>query len=224
MPGIILSCKTFGVLSPLYEDIPFPGPLHDLQQVDTRRRTALIHVLSRLPHRRATSADRSRPTGRMITPTLGSRFSQGGKGPRTANCLAEEATTIFGSGSLRAVQDASVCGESEAIARCLRAIRVNPRRACQPSPCSWALEHLGGGCERPCIMPTTSASSLDDLAPHRCARSWPAIGLSIETPQGRSGTSGRRRARHSGLNMPQRRHSAVLPSPSRLHGSQTTSS
>jgi hypothetical protein len=108
MPGIILSCKTFGVLSPLYEDIPFPGPLHDLQQVDARRRTALIHVLSRLPHRRATSADRSRPTGRMITPTLGSRFSQGGKGPRTANCLAEEATTIFGSGSLRAVQDSGV--------------------------------------------------------------------------------------------------------------------
>ena len=203
MPGTILSCKTFGVLSPLYEDIPFPGPLHDLQQVDTRRRTALIHVLSRLPHRRATSADRSRPTGRMITPTLGSRFSQGGKGPRTANCLAEEATTIFGSGSLRAVQDASVCGESEAIARCLRAIRVNPRRACQPSPCSWALE------------------ARVPRAPGRCARSWPAIGLSIETPQGRSGTSGRRRARHSGLNMPQRRHSAVLPSPSRLHGSQT---
>ena len=118
MPGIILCCKTFGVLSPLYEDIPFPGPLHDLQQVDTRRRTALIHVLSRLPHRRATSADRSRPTGRMITPTLGSRFSQGGKGPRTANCLAEEATTIFGSGSLT----------SESSAGCERAV-VSPRRS-----------------------------------------------------------------------------------------------
>ena len=145
MPGTILSCVTFGVLSPLYEDIPFPGPLHDLQQVDTRRRTALIHVLSRLPHRRATSADRSRPTGRMITPTLGSRFSQGGKGPRTANCLAEEATTIFGSGSLRAVQDSGVprsvradrSMSSSVQGRSTARVSIKPVLSGDPAPGRW---------------------------------------------------------------------------------------
>ena len=43
MPSLILSGRPFGVLTSLYEDMLFSGPVHDLQQVDTRRRTAPIH-------------------------------------------------------------------------------------------------------------------------------------------------------------------------------------